>query len=135
MATKFIKGNHGFTLVELLVVVVILSIIAGIVGVSVRQHPDIARQKKAVIQITTFESVLDIYYTHMGDFPTTEQGLEVLAKNPELSGSENKWHGPYMKRIPKDPWKRIYIYRQPGSEGNDYDIICYGKDGVSGSWQ
>lgn len=130
---KMISNNSGFTLVELLVVVVILSIIVSIVGVSVLKRPDEARQGAAKTQIASFKGALNLYYIHTGKFPTTEQGLKALiAKPDDIDG--NRWKGPYLdsNKVPKDPWDSEYVYQQPGTEGADYDITCYGKDGAQG---
>ena len=130
---RMMSNNSGFTLVELLVVVVILSIIVSVVGVSVLRRPDEARQGAAKTQIATFKGALVTYYIHTGKFPTTEQGLKALVTRPD-DVEENRWKGPYLdsNKIPEDPWDNEYVYLQPGTEGADYDITSYGKDGTQG---
>jgi len=130
---QLINKKSGFTLVELLVVVVILSIIVSVVGVSVLRRPDEARQGAAKTQIANFKGAINLYYIHTGKFPTTDQGLKALVEKPD-DVEERKWKGPYLdsNKVPSDPWDNEYVYQQPGSEGADYDIICYGKDGVQG---
>lgn len=130
------RGRHretrsAFTLVELLVVVTILGILVAVVGVKVIHQPDKARVGAAATQISIFKKALDEYYIETGTFPSTEEGLRALVEKPLDPDVAQTWGGPYMEKIPKDPWRRDYIYRCPGTEG-DYDIICYGKDGVEG---
>ena len=134
MLKKMMQDKSGFTLVELLVVVVILSIIVGIVGVNVLRHPDSARQVRAKTEIANFKNALTTYYIHTGKFPTTEQGLKVLIEAPATTGGSTRWRGPYLdaKKVPADPWDNPYVYQLPGTDGSDYDIICYGKDGAEG---
>ncbi len=128
---KFLDNSRGFTLVELLVVIAILGFLVSIVSFGVLKHLDRARQTKAAVQITNFISALKVYYIHMGTYPTTEQGLKVLVEEPVELSESTMWKGPYLDppKIPKDPWRRDYVYE---SDGKDYDIICYGKDGIPG---
>ena len=127
------KKRAGFTLIELLVVVVILGILVTLVGVNVLRHPDRARQTSAAAQIAYFKLALSTYYLHIGFYPTTAQGLQTLVTSPP-GDTAIRWDGPYLDatKVPLDPWDREYVYRSPGSEGTDYDIVCYGKDGTSG---
>ena len=119
----------GFTLLELLVVIVILGLLAAYVGP--RYFSQIGKSETAVArtQIEAFEKALDQFRVDVGRFPTTEEGLTALRMRP-ADGA--KWNGPYLqKAVPNDPWGRPYIYRAPGAKG-DFDITSYGKDGVAG---
>ena len=119
----------GFTLLELLVVIVILGLLAAYVGP--RYFSQIGKSETAVArtQIEAFEKALDQFRVDVGRFPTTEEGLNALRVRPPDGA---KWNGPYlMKAVPNDPWGRAYIYRAPGAKG-DFDITSYGKDGVPG---
>ncbi|HUL65777.1 MAG TPA: type II secretion system major pseudopilin GspG [Burkholderiaceae bacterium] len=119
----------GFTLLELLVVIVILGLLAAYVGP--RYFSQIGKSETAIArtQIEAFEKALDQFRIDVGRFPTTEEGLSALRRRPLDSA---KWNGPYlMKALPNDPWGRPYIYRAPGAKG-DFDITSYGKDGLPG---
>ena len=124
------KGNRqGFTLIEMLIVMVILGLLAALVAPRFFGQEKKARQKTAKMQITLFETALDTYRLDVGSYPTTEQGLEALTKQPE--GLE-KWDGPYLKKdSPLDPWGNAYSYESPGEHG-DYEIVSYGSDGNPG---
>jgi general secretion pathway protein G len=125
-------SRKGFTLVELLVVVTILGILVAVVGVRVVRHPDRARRAAAKTQIAIFKQALEEFYIDTGAYPSSEEALTALAQKPMDADIGEAWGGPYLDRIPKDPWGRDYVYRQPGADGADFDIICYGKDGVEG---
>ncbi len=126
--------GKGFTLVELLVVVTILGILVAVVGVNVLRHPDKARRNAAKLQITNLVHALEEFYIDTGSYPSTDEGLKALVQKPMDADIAELWQGPYLKemRIPKDPWRHDYLYRQPGTDGTDLDIVCYGKDGVEG---
>ncbi len=126
------RNRRGFTLVELLVVVTILGILVTVVGVRVMRHPDKARRVAAKAQIANFKHGLEEFYIDTGVYPSGEEGLKALAQKPMDADIGDAWDGPYFDKIPKDPWGHEYIYRQPGADGSDFDIICYGKDGVQG---
>ncbi len=126
------KNGRGFTLVELLVVVTILGILVAVVGVRVIRHPDRARRTAAKAQIANFKQALDEFNINTGIFPGMDEGLKALVERPMNADIAESWEGPYLDKIPKDPWGREYVYRQPGMNNTDYDIICYGKDGVEG---
>ncbi len=120
----------GFTLVELLVVITILVLLAGVVGPKIIGKLGGAKSDTALVQIRDLEQALEIYMLDTGQFPTTEQGLAALVNKP---ADVNGWSGPYLKRkgIPIDPWNKAYFYRYPGEEG-DFDIYSYGADGQEG---
>lgn len=125
----FQKRNAGFTLLELLVVVVIIGLLASYVGP--KYFAQIGKSEAAVAkaQITAFEKALDTYRIDVGRFPTSEEGLAGLLENPSAN---TKWNGPYLKKsIPVDPWGRPYRYLSPAKD-KDFEIISYGKDGQAG---
>lgn len=130
MQSVNLNQARGFTLLELLVVIVIIGLLAAFVAP--KYFGQIGRSKSQVTkaQIESFEKGLDQYRIDVGRYPTTEQGLVALFAAP---ASEANWHGPYLKKgIPSDPWSKAYVYRSPGSEGRDYDIISYGANGTEG---
>lgn len=119
----------GFTLLELLVVMVIIGLLAGYVAPKFFAQIDKSEVKTAKAQIVAFEKAISAYRLDTGHFPSTEQGLEALTTRPS---NEPKWEGPYLdKRVPPDPWGNPYVYKSPG-ENRDYDLISLGKDGRPG---
>jgi general secretion pathway protein G len=125
--------QSGFTLIELMVVIVILGILAGLIVPRIMNRPEEAKQLKAKMQIESIGTALKLYKLDMGSYPTTEQGLQALVSEPGTTGT-SKWRkGGYLDkgRVPKDPWDHDFIYLSPGANG-DYDLISYGADGVSG---
>lgn len=130
---KYVKNcQRGFTLIEIMVVVIILGILAGIVVPRLLDRPEEARRTKAAVQIKSLEEALSLYKLDNGSFPTTEQGLQALVDKPE-SGRipQNYRDGGYINKVPEDPWGNSYIYLNPGIHG-EYDIISYGADGEPG---
>ncbi len=131
---KQIAGESGFTLIELMVVVVILGILAGLVIPRIMERPGEAKQTKAKIQIESLETAIMLYKLDSGRYPETEQGLEALVQIPETGIIPTKWRqGGYLEKgkLPQDPWGNSFVYLSPGTHG-DYDIISYGADGVPG---
>ncbi len=120
---------RGFTLLELLVVLVIIGLLAGYVGPRYFAQVGKSEIKAAKAQIDAFEKALDTYRLDLGRYPTTEQGLAALETRPN---NEARWQGPYLKKaIPLDPWGKPYQYRSPGEKG-EIDIFSFGKDGQPG---
>jgi general secretion pathway protein G len=120
---------RGFTLVELLVVMVILGLLAALVVPSYLGRERIARSQAAKTQIELLGTALDTYRLDVGRYPTTQEGLEGLRTQP---GGIAGWNGPYLKKaVPLDPWSRPYVYVSPGEHG-DYDLYSYGSDGAPG---
>ncbi|WP_268977697.1 MULTISPECIES: type II secretion system major pseudopilin GspG [Undibacterium] len=124
------KKQGGFTLLELLVVIVILGLLAAFVAPKYFGQIGKSKIQSAKAQIDAFDKGIDQYRLDTGHFPTTEQGLNALFAQP---ANEPLWRGPYLKKvIPLDPWNAAYVFRSPGTEGRDYEIVSYGADGKSG---
>ena len=128
------RSNKGFTFLELMVVIFILSLLVGIVGPRLIGRSDEARIVETKMQIKNFETALNLYKLDTGFYPETEQGLTALIEKP-VTGKipENYREDGYLdkKKVPNDPWHNPYIYISPGSHG-DYDLISYGGDGKAG---
>lgn len=128
-----VRDNSGFTLIEVMVVVVILGILATIVVPKLVGTTGDAKITKARVDIQALETALNLYKLDNDKFPTTDQGLEALTQKPD-TGNVKKWReGGYLskKKIPVDPWSNQYIYLSPGLN-NDYDLTSYGADGMPG---
>lgn len=126
------RNSNGFTLIELMVVVVILGILASMIVPRLMGRTDEARVVKARVDIAAIETGLKLYRLDNGNYPTTEQGLLALIEEPGTEPLPKKWNKDrYLDReqVPKDPWGREYIYLSPGLH-NEYDIISYGADGA-----
>jgi general secretion pathway protein G len=127
-------NEKGFTLIEIMVVVIILGILASIVAVKYTGQAEKARRTQAAVQIKTFETAIELYKLDNGGYPSTEQGLQALVELPSVGVLPKKWRdGGYLakKKVPKDPWSNEYVYLCPGVHG-DYDISSYGYDGQPG---
>jgi general secretion pathway protein G len=123
------KQSRGFTLLELLVVMVIIGLLAGYVAPRYFAQIGKSEVKAAKAQIDAFEKALEAYRLDTGHYPTTDQGLDALMKP---AAGEAKWQGPYLKKaVPPDPWGKPYLYKHPGEHG-DFDILSYGRDGKPG---
>jgi general secretion pathway protein G len=126
--------SRGFTLIEIMVVIIILGILAVYIGPKIMGRPEEAKQVKAKVDISALETALKLYKLDNGVYPSTEQGLHALVEKPESGNVPSKWRdGGYLDKgkVPKDPWKNEFIYISPGVHG-DFDIISYGSDGVPG---
>ncbi len=129
------KNQQGFTLIEIMVVIIILGLLAGLVLPKFLGQEEKAKREVAKTQIRSLESALDAYKLDNGFYPSTDQGLDALIKKPESGRIPDKWRdGGYLKpaRIPKDPWNHDYVYLSPGNEGREYEIVSYGADGEPG---
>jgi general secretion pathway protein G len=121
--------RHGFTLLELLVVLVIIGLLVAFVAPRYFSQVGKSETKMARAQIKSFEDALDQYRMDVGRYPSSEQGLEALNARP---AGEARWQGPYLRKtVPKDPWGNAYLYAAPGEHG-DYDLQSLGKDGQPG---
>ncbi|HEX7127195.1 MAG TPA: type II secretion system major pseudopilin GspG [Thermodesulfobacteriota bacterium] len=122
----------GFTLIEVLVVVLIIGILAAIVGPRVIGKADDARRTRVVADLKSIETALDLYKLDNGVYPTTEQGLEALVTKPTVGNIPANWKdGGYLPRVPVDPWGQPYAYAYPGTQG-EYDLFSLGADGQPG---
>ena len=126
-----LPDRTGFTLIEVLIVLLILTSLVGLVGVNVLRHQGEAKIKTTKIQISQLASALKLYKVEQGNFPTSNQGLEALVRAPanRLAGSEYPSDG-YLDgtQVPLDPWKQLYVYLSPGRNGEAFEIISYGGD-------
>ena len=122
--------KKGFTLLELMIVIVILGILATIVMPRIMGRPEQARRTKAVAEISQIEGALHMFKLDTGRFPSTAEGLDALVNDP---GVENYKPDGYLNKIPLDPWGNNYVYIYPSVHGNkDYDLLSYGPDGENG---
>ena len=131
-AVRLILNRSGFTLIEIMVVIIILGILVGLVVPRLMEKPEKARKVKAQMQIESISAALKEYKLDNGDYPTTEQGLEALVEKPSIGKIPKKYpEKGYLSKIPKDPWDNDYVYISPGEHG-DFDLISYGADGEEG---
>ncbi len=122
--------TSGFTLLELLVVMVIIGLLAGLVAPRYFAQVGKSQVKVARAQIDALDKALDQFRLDVGRYPSTEEGLQALVSQPN---GEASWAGPYLKKgLPLDPWGRPYVYQLPGTHGGDFDLLSYGKDGHPG---
>lgn len=122
--------NGGFTLLELLVVMVIIGLLASYVGPRYFEQVGKSEVKAARTQLDAFDKALATYRLDTGHFPRTDQGLKALTERPS---DEPKWSGPYLsKALPVDPWGKPYVYKNPGDNGQEFDVLTLGRDGQTG---
>lgn len=130
--TRRLRDRSGFTLIEIMVVIVILGLLAALVVPKLIGRTEEAKKTQARVQIRNIEQALGLYKLDNGYFPSTEQGIEALIRIPDAGRiPKNYRKGGYMDRVPKDPWGNAYVYLNPGGHG-DYDISSYGADGAQG---
>ena len=123
------RASRGFTLLELLVVIVIIGLLAGYVAPRYFSQVGKSEVQVARAQIDALEKALDQYRLDTSRYPSTEQGLDALTTKP---ANEARWQGPYLKRsVPADPWGRAYVYRAPGAK-SEFELVSYGRDGKPG---
>ncbi len=124
--------SRGFTLIEIMVVVVILAVLGALVVPKIIENVDKARVTRAKSDIQAIETALDLYRLDNFKYPTTEQGLQALVSQPADPTITNYRNGGYLKQLPLDPWNRLYLYQSPGADGREYEIVSYGRDGQPG---
>jgi general secretion pathway protein G len=124
--------QSGFTLIEIMVVVVILAVLGALVVPKILENVDKARVTRAQSDIRAIQTALDLYRLDNFKYPTTEQGLQALVKQPSDPTITNYRSGGYLPSLPKDPWNNPYQYVSPGADGRDYEITTYGRDGKPG---
>ena len=125
-------GEVGFTLIEIMVVIVILGILATLIIPKIMDRPDEARRTKAVLDIQSIGQALDLYRLDNHRYPTTEQGLIALVEKTQIEPLPARWRlGGYLSKLPVDPWNTPYVYLSPGLR-SDYDLVSFGADGELG---
>lgn len=127
------RQQAGFSLIEILVVMVIIGILVSLVAPSVLNRVDDARLQKVEADFKAIESALSIYNLDNFTYPSTDQGLQALVSKPDGQPEARNWKkGGYLKEMPLDPWGREYLYLSPGEDGREFDLYTLGADGVSG---
>jgi general secretion pathway protein G len=131
-AARILRREAGFTFIEIMVVIAILALLAGLIVPKIMGRTDDAKRTAAKVQIRNLENALNLYKLDSGSFPSTEQGLKALVEKPIVGVVPKKWRaGGYLSKVPDDPWGTPYRYVSPSPRG-DYEIVSYGTDGESG---
>lgn len=129
-SSSYSRSNRGFTLIEIMVVVVILGILAAIVVPRLLSRPDEAKVTKAKVDMKSIEEALGLFKLDNGFYPSTDQGLKALVEKPTIGRIPANYSiDGYLKRTPTDPWSNDYIYLSPGLHSHNFDLISYGADG------
>ena len=128
------RQRAGFTLIEIMVVILVLGMLAALVAPNIIRNVGTAKSTAARSQVELFGAALDAYRLDNDDYPTTEQGLAALQEAPVSAPQPRNWRGPYLKkRVPLDPWGRAYVYRYPALESSHtYELLTSGRDGADG---
>jgi general secretion pathway protein G len=128
------RDTSGFTLIEILVVIVVITVLATLVAPNVLRHVGSAKESTARSQIEMLGAALDAYRLDTGVYPSTQDGLQALMQAPPSLSGTGSWRGPYLRKaVPLDPWKRPYVYRSPGEVNpTHYDLLSHGADGRPG---
>lgn len=127
------RSCRGFTLIEIMVVVVILGILAAVIVPRLLSRPDVAKVTKAKVDMKGIEEALGLFKLDNGFYPSTEQGLKALVTKPEIGRIPTRYiPDGYLKKVPIDPWNKPYIYLSPGVHSSDFDIISHGSDNEPG---
>ena len=130
MHARIRSRQSGFTLIEMMVVMVIIGLLMALVGPRFIRQEEKAKVKAARAQIELLGTALDTFRLDCGRYPNSQEGLAALRQRPF---GLDRWDGPYLKKdVPKDPWERQYYYRSPGEGGRPYDLLSYGADGAPG---
>ncbi len=130
--TRNLRRNSGFTLIEVMVVIVILGVLAALIVPKVMGRPDEARAVAARQDIAAISQALKLYKLDNRKYPTTEQGLQALVQKPTVAPVPDNWKaGGYLEKLPKDPWNNPYQYLSPGVHG-EFDVFSFGADGQAG---
>ncbi len=128
------RSRPGFTLIEILVVIAVISLLAALVAPNVFRHVGTAKDAAAKSQVEMLGAALDAYRLDNGRYPTSEQGLQALWEEPSSDPRPNNWKGPYLRKpVPNDPWGNPYSYLCPGDNSpQGYDLVSFGADGKAG---
>jgi general secretion pathway protein G len=133
MSARKNLSNRGFTLIEIMVVVVILGILAAVIVPKLLSRPEVAKVTKAKLDMKSIEESLGLFKLDNGFFPSTEQGLKALVTKPDTGRIPNRYPDDgYLKNVPNDPWGNPYIYVSPGVHSKDFDLTSNGADGQPG---
>ena len=129
---KDVKRSHGFSFIEVMVVIIILGLLSSVVGVYLFDSAEKAKADATKTQIRGLETALDLYRLHNSRYPSSEQGLKALMERPEVGLIPKNWNGPYLRgnKLPEDGWDSPFLYIS--ENGNEYEIISLGADGIDG---